>query len=141
MKKFKLFIGAFICTLALNSCSSDGNGDSSTAVSVKESDLIGKWYLKETLFPDGDVTNDDDFYMQILANHVLKYTYTDFGAHGEDITETGTWSLSGSNFKVVSKDADAGNETSTYKITTINSTTLKWTFKDGNENIVETYTK
>lgn len=133
MKKVVFYFVSILSLGIIASCSSDsdGGGDGD------DSGIEGKWYYYKTGYVTGgeeflsDYANDcGEDYIQLNSNGTLKevWFYDDGSGCLEDIDESGTWTKDGNSFAIYyDGELDTQGE-----IQTLNSTTLKVYYDDGN---------
>ena len=119
MKVIKLISLCLVITFTGISCS---NNSDDTEQSVTQSNLTGKWYA------DTQDPNIIDF----NSNGKVYATYFNAGTNGQDLINTGAWSLSGNTIKIHWDQADPGLENWSAEILTLTNSKLVWKeFVDG----------
>lgn len=132
MKKLNLLLLGLCLVLSLTNCSSDDNYDSEQpTTSIEQNKLIGIWYSEEGAI--------DKMTLNFTSSSKATFTYHGFGNNGEDIQETGKWSLSGNTLKILWDEADAGLENWSAEILELNNTTLKWKELIDGKYYIQTY--
>jgi hypothetical protein len=132
MKK-SILLFAFV-TFSLFSCSSSDNNSS-----IDTTKLVGTWLLESAKLDGEEFGSSDE--VQFTSNNRAFYTYYNFGANGQDITENADYSLNGNTITVTYDNADPGNETDTFQILELTSTKLKVKSTDSEGTLIETYIK
>jgi hypothetical protein len=134
MKK-TILLFAFISISFLSCTSSDD------AISIDSEQLIGTWFLQSTTI-NGEVLNSsDEIDLEFTSNQRAFFTYYNYGSNGQDFTDSADYSLNGNNIIFTWDDPEPGNETFTYEILELTSTTLKVKSFDGVDTVIEIYNK
>ena len=126
MKKIIILLTFSIFTLF--SCSSN---DEDNSTSINSSKLADTWYLKQALL-DGKVVG---------SSNEIRFTYYKLGGNGQDIIETGDYSITGNTILITWDSSDPGNETDTFQILELTSEKLIVKSSDDEGTLVETYMK
>ncbi|WP_312390938.1 lipocalin family protein [Chryseobacterium sp.] len=108
----------------MTSCSS-GDDNDNTEQSITQSSILGKWY--------SDSSNSDNINLDFLSSGKVNVTYIGGGNNGQNITETGYWSISGNTLKIHWDSADQGLENWSSEVLTLTDSQLKWKEKIGNQ--------
>jgi hypothetical protein len=134
MKKSILLLAFF--TFSLFSCSSN---DKDITPSIDTTQLVGNWFLESAKLDDVEVGSSDE--ARFTSEGRAFYTYYNFGANGQDITENADYKLIGNTIKVTYDESDPGNETDNYKILELTSNKLRLESPIGNRTLIENYIK
>jgi hypothetical protein len=132
MKK-TILLFAFI-SISFISCSS-----SDDAISIDSEQLVGNWFLQSATIDGEEVGSSDE--IEFTSNQRAFITYYNFGSNGQDITDSADYSINGNNIVLTWDDPEPGDETFTYEILELTSTTLKVKSFDGVDTVIEIYNK
>ena len=133
----RIIISLMFSLFTLFSCSS---GDSDNSTSVNTSELVDTWLLKQALLNGKDVGSSNE--IRFTNEKRAFFTYYKYGSNGQDITETGTYSISGNTMIITWDTADPGLETAKYDILELTSSKLILkSVISGEGTLVETYSK
>jgi hypothetical protein len=133
MKK-SILLFAFT-TLFFISCSSDSDNNST----IDTSQIVGVWFLESATIDGEEVGSSDE--IEFKSNQRAFFTYYNFGSNGQDITESGDYSVGGSTLTISWDDSDPGNETLIFQILELTSSRLKLRSNVDGDILIETYTK
>lgn len=133
MKK-SILLFAFT-TLFLFSCSSDSDNNST----VDTSQIVGVWFLESATIDGEEVGSSDE--IEFTSNQRAFFTYYNFGSNGQDITEIGDYSISGTTLTISWDDSDPGNDALIFQILELTSSRLKLRSNVDGDILIETYTK
>lgn len=134
MKKIIILLTFSIFTLF--SCSSN---DEDNSTSINSSKLADTWYLKQALL-DGKVVGSSNE-IRFTTDKRAFFTYYKLGGNGQDIIETGDYSITGNTILITWDSSDPGNETDTFQILELTSEKLIVKSSDDEGTLVETYMK
>ncbi|RMZ60083.1 hypothetical protein D1632_10870 [Chryseobacterium nematophagum] len=112
-----LFI-TLLLVLASSSIGCSNNSNDNIEQTSLQSSILGKWY--------SDSSNHDNITLDFLSSGKVYFTYVGGGNNGENITDSGNWSLSNNNLKIHWDSADAGNENWSSEILTLTNSKLVW---------------
>jgi hypothetical protein len=133
----KITYKTLIALLILTSCSSSDDNNNS-----EEGSIIGTWIGVSSTFNGNNSGVPDNNIVKFTSNNRAEFIYEGFGSNGSDITETGSWAISGTTLTITWDEADAGSETYVLTITELSSTSLSWeTVITGEGTLVETFRK
>lgn len=121
MKKMRLTYVLLIALMILSSCSNDDNNDNAT-----EASIIGTWNGVSSTFNGENTGIPDNSIVKFTSDNKTEFIYEGFGNSGEDITETGSWTLNGNTLTITWTDSDPGLETYILTINELTETSLKW---------------
>lgn len=121
MKKMRLTYVLLIALMILSSCSNDDNNDNAT-----EASIIGSWNGVSSTFNGENTGIPDNSIVKFTSDNKTEFIYEGFGNSGEDITETGSWTLNGNTLTITWTDSDPGLETYILTINELTETSLKW---------------
>lgn len=131
MKKF-----IFITLIFFNfSCSNDENSNS-----IESERLVGTWFLQNTTI-NGEEISTHDIEIEFISSQRAFFTHYNLGSNGQDITENADYTINGNNIVFTWDDPEPGNETFTYEILELTSTTLKVKSYDAGDVVIEIYSK
>lgn len=136
MKIYKLYTLLFFVA-TLSSCSSDDSKEL-----LKEPSITGTWKGIASTLNGEDLGVPDNGLVIFTADNKVEFIYENFGANGEDISETGVWSKSGDRLTITWDDADAELKTYELEILELNEASLIWETEIEGEGILqETFKK
>jgi hypothetical protein len=121
----------------LFSCSSS-NEENNTSINTNE--LVNTWLLKQALLNGNNTDSSNE--IRFTTDKKVFFTYYNYGSNGQNITETGNYTINGNIIIINWDSADPGLETANYDILELTSSKLVLkSVISGEGTLIETYTK
>ncbi|WP_163407134.1 lipocalin-like domain-containing protein [Flavobacterium ajazii] len=126
---------AFVA-ITLSSCSSDDNENKEQSPTIEISELVGTWnHVRSEL--SGEEVDSQDI-VKFTSGGSVTFTYIGFGTNGKDVTESGSYSISGNT--IIIQWYGSGSS-SRFTLQELTNKKLKWKTTADGEVLIETFSK